>query len=385
MSKEIEEKIDKIPVINWLARVLKKIRLPGLEGLSIYDLMEMCIGGIIKGALGTRASSIAFSLFMALFPLIIFLVTLVPTLVSFFSMGDSSFDTQFLPFLESFLPSGTADYFTDIYVQIKNQKNAGILSSAFLLSIFLMANGVNAIFGGFETSYHVNLTRNFFKQYVFALMVSLILSILIILGFVAFVYFEVYILGYLKLIAERTSGSIMDQDEVIGIHIAKFMFFIILSYLTTAILYYFGTKEGKDAKFFSVGALLTTLLFILTSYLFGVYVEKLSEAQQKEKEGELILKKLSTTDALILLDENGKLFDSVGFSAYLQKKMNSGLKRLVFVIGGPYGFSPSVYKKAQGQISLSKMTFSHQMVRLFVVEQLYRAYSILKNEPYHHR
>ena len=113
--------------------------------------------------------------------------------------------------------------------------------------------------------------------------------------------------------------------------------------------------------------------------------KNLSEALQKEKEGELILKKLSNTDVLVLLDENGKQLDSIAFSNYLQKKMNSGLKQLVFVIGGPYGFSPAVYQKAQGQISLSKMTFSHQMVRLFFVEQIYRAFTILKNEPYHHR
>lgn len=274
MSTEIEEKLDKIPVINWLVRFLKNIRLPGFEGLSIYDLIEKYVGGIINGALGTRAGSIAFSLFMALFPLIIFLVTLVPTLVSFFSLGDSNFDAQFLPFLESFLPVGTADYFTDIYEQIKNQKNGGILSTTFILSIFLMANGVNAIFGGFENSYHVSLTRNFLKQYAYALMVGLILSILIIIGFVAFAYFEVYVLKYLSEFTARQGGYIMEEGDIIGVQIAKFLFFIILSYLTTAILYYFGTAEGKQAKFFSAGALMTTLLFILTSYLFGVYVEK---------------------------------------------------------------------------------------------------------------
>lgn len=114
-------------------------------------------------------------------------------------------------------------------------------------------------------------------------------------------------------------------------------------------------------------------------------VKNLSETQQKEKEGELILKKLNATDVLILLDENGKQFGSVEFSDYLQKKMNSGIKQLVLVIGGPYGFSDAIYTKAQAKISLSKMTFSHQMVRLFLVEQLYRAFTILKNEPYHHR
>ncbi len=114
-------------------------------------------------------------------------------------------------------------------------------------------------------------------------------------------------------------------------------------------------------------------------------VKNLSESQQKEKEGELILAKLTSTDQLILLDEKGTTFSSVGFSDYLQKKMNSGAKNLVFVIGGPYGFSDEVYQKAQGKISLSLLTFSHQMVRLFFIEQLYRGFTILRNEPYHHQ
>ena len=114
-------------------------------------------------------------------------------------------------------------------------------------------------------------------------------------------------------------------------------------------------------------------------------VKKRSESEQKIAEGQEILKRLKSSDTLSLLDEKGKNYDSVAFSSYLQKKMNSGLKNLVFVIGGPYGFSPAIYERAQGKISLSSMTFSHQMVRLFFVEQLYRGFTILKNEPYHHR
>lgn len=113
--------------------------------------------------------------------------------------------------------------------------------------------------------------------------------------------------------------------------------------------------------------------------------KNLSETQQKEKEGELILSKLVPTDFLILLDENGKSFGSIEFANELQKKMNAGIKTLVFVIGGPYGFSETIYQKAQQKISLSKMTFSHQMVRLFFIEQVYRGFTILKNEPYHHQ
>jgi 23S rRNA (pseudouridine1915-N3)-methyltransferase len=113
--------------------------------------------------------------------------------------------------------------------------------------------------------------------------------------------------------------------------------------------------------------------------------KNLSESQQKEKEGELILSKITPTDQMILLDENGKTYSSVAFSEELQKKMNSGTKTLAFVIGGPYGFSKMIYAKAQGKISLSQMTFSHQMARLFFIEQLYRGFTILKNEPYHHQ
>lgn len=113
-------------------------------------------------------------------------------------------------------------------------------------------------------------------------------------------------------------------------------------------------------------------------------VKNLSESQQKEKEGELILAKIAAADFLVLLDENGKEFSSVGFSEEIQKRMNSGIKTLTFVIGGPYGFSQTVYQRANSKISLSQMTFSHQMVRLFFTEQLYRAFTIIKGEKYHH-
>ncbi len=113
-------------------------------------------------------------------------------------------------------------------------------------------------------------------------------------------------------------------------------------------------------------------------------VKNLSETEQKDKEGELILGKVTPTDQLVLLDDKGESYNSIGFSKFMQKKMNSGVKQLVLVIGGPYGFSEAVYQKSQAKLSFSKMTFSHQMIRLFVVEQIYRAFTILRNEPYHH-
>lgn len=276
MSLEIESKLEKIPIVNWIVGLMKKIKLPAFEGLSFYDLMEMYIFGIVKGAMSTRASAISFSLFLALFPLLIFLVTLIPFIIPYISIENSNFDVEFLIFLESFLPTATGEYFSEIYLQISEQERGDVLSStlAFFTSIFLMANGVNAIFGGFENSYHVSLNRNIFKQYVYALMVGLMLSILLLFGAVIFVYFEAYVLIGLHDITHRGMELKVEESELLLVQWGKFLFLGFLAYFITAILYYFGTKEGKQAKFFSAGALMTTLLFILTSYLFGVYVEK---------------------------------------------------------------------------------------------------------------
>ncbi|MCG8410880.1 MAG: 23S rRNA (pseudouridine(1915)-N(3))-methyltransferase RlmH [Bacteroidales bacterium] len=112
--------------------------------------------------------------------------------------------------------------------------------------------------------------------------------------------------------------------------------------------------------------------------------KNLSEQQQKKKEGELILNHVKDNDFVVLLDENGGQYSSVEFSKFIEKQMISGVKNLIFVIGGPYGFSDEVYQKANKKISLSRLTFSHQMVRLIFLEQLYRSMTILKGEPYHH-
>jgi 23S rRNA (pseudouridine1915-N3)-methyltransferase len=112
--------------------------------------------------------------------------------------------------------------------------------------------------------------------------------------------------------------------------------------------------------------------------------KNLSEDQQKDKEAELVFKSISNTDYLILLDERGQELSSLQFSRFLNKKMLGSVQHLVFIIGGPYGFNEKVYSRANDKLSLSRMTFSHQMIRLFFVEQLYRAFTILKGEPYHH-
>jgi len=186
----------------------------------------------------------------------------------------TEFDIEFLAFLESILPKATSDYFGEIYYQIKEQKHGGLLSSAFVLSIFLIANGINAIFSSFENSYHVELTRNFIKQYAYALMVGLIISILLVIGVVGLIYFEFYVVEYLSEYAGREYGTNVQKGDDFGVKLAQISFFIMLAYLITATLFYFGTSEGRSIRFFSAGALLTTLLFILTSYFFGIYVDK---------------------------------------------------------------------------------------------------------------
>lgn len=149
---------------------------------------------------------------------------------------------------------------------------------------------------------------------------------------------------------------------------------------------------GKsNAKYLNVGIedyLKRLKRYIKVEFVFLSDVKnagKISEQEQKVAEGEKILAQLGGSDDLILMDENGDQFGSEKFAKFLQKQMNSGIKNLILAIGGPYGFSEEVYTKAKGKISLSKMTFNHEMVRLFLIEQIYRGMTILRGEPYHHK
>ena len=264
MSKPIEDKLKKIPVVNLLVKFLKSIKLKVLEGLSLYDLLELYAIGIVKGALSTRASAIAYSFFMALFPFLLFVIIVIPYIPI------NGFETEFLNFLESFLPPTTTDFFYESIFE--NIKGGGLISSVFLVSMLLMANGVNAVFSGFESSYHEQLTRNIFKQYVYALGVALILAFLLILTVAVLGFFNIYVVENIVEFAH-----VENENSGFLLVLSQYLFFIIMVYLATATLYYFGTKEGKKFKFFSIGALFTTLLIILTSYLFGIYIESFGQ------------------------------------------------------------------------------------------------------------
>ena len=271
MSKSIEQKIEKIPVLRWVLRFLKSIKLPGLEGLSLYDLFEMYVLGIIHGALTIRASAVAFSFFMAIFPFLLFIIILIPYIPF------EGFQSDFLNFLEASLPPNTSDFFNqNIFENINKNRGGGLISSVFLISMFLMSNGVNAVFSSFENSYHQQLNRNFINQYLYAFGVSIILVVILIITIIGIGFSEIYLIHPLY-----DSLNIEDAStELFWIDNSKFLFFVLMIYLIVAVLYFFGTKEGKQSRFFSVGALFTTLLVLLNSYVFGFYIENFSNYNQ---------------------------------------------------------------------------------------------------------
>ncbi|CDF78842.1 ribonuclease BN [Formosa agariphila KMM 3901] len=271
MTKPIEDKLAEIPIVNFLVRFFKTLKLPGLEGLTVYDLLELYITGIIKGALTSRASAIAFNFFMAIFPFLLFILILIP------HIPIEGFKAEFLDFLESFLPPTTSDFFfKNIFENIESSERGGLLSTVFLLSIFLMANGVNAVFSAFESSYHFETSRSVIRQYLYALGVALILAFLVVISVAVFGFVEIYVLGSLFDTLQHRGVEVGDSS-IIFINIAKYVFGIIMVYLSTATLYYFGTREGKHSRFFSAGALFTTMLIVCFSYLFGVYIEEFSQ------------------------------------------------------------------------------------------------------------
>lgn len=260
--KGVEDFLIKIPVIRQLIFGCKKVKLPGFGGLSLFDLIKNYIFGIIEGTFSTRAGSIAFSFFMALFPFLLFLLNLIPF------VPVQNFHQKFLLFIEGVLPPQTTEFFLPIIEDISANPRGGLLSLVFILAILLMSNGINAIFSGFEYSYHVTINRNFIKQYIVALVVSVFLALMLLVTVVIIIYSE-YIIGTLK------SEDIISND-VFWITTIRYAIFVILIYLVIAILYYYGIKEGKTIRFFSIGALVTTLLFMLTTYLFGIYIENFS-------------------------------------------------------------------------------------------------------------
>jgi membrane protein len=244
-------------IINSVIDFLKKIKLKSLYGFSLYELFNLYFIGIIKGAISTRASSISFSFFMAFFPFVLFVLNLIP----FFPIDN--FDEVFLSLLESLLPNESAIFFHDIFVDINSNKRSGLLSTTLIFSIILIGNGVNAIFGGFTDSYHVQFSRNLFKQYLYAILVGFILVIVVLFATVSSIFFDFLITQNDSLVS------------FIFIYL-KYIFLILISLISFYSLDYFGTIQGKNLKFISPGSIMTTILLFLSTYFFGLYIDNFS-------------------------------------------------------------------------------------------------------------
>jgi membrane protein len=265
MSANIEEKIEKIPVLRRLAHFLKRIKLPWLHQLSLYDLLELYIVGIVEGALSYRASSIAFSFFMALFPFALFILNLIPYIPI------EGFQEDFLQFVEHGVPPHTYDAIANIINDILNNSHSGLISWGFLLSIFLMSNGLTAILGSFENSKHIILKRGFIQQYLVAIGMSVLLSLILLFTVAIIVIFEVFI--------QKIKMQNVFTENIPFIQLGRFVFIILMILITTSILFKYGTKRhGKQIpKFISIGSVFTTILIILSSYFFGIWVVRFSK------------------------------------------------------------------------------------------------------------
>ncbi len=266
MSKAIEDKLSKIPVINILVKVGKKLILPGFEGLSVYDLIEIYVIGIIKGTFSTRASAISWSFFLSLFPFLLFLLNLIPY------VPIDNFEKNFFEFVNGALPKQSSEFFSGIFQDIASNPRGGLLSTVFILSILFMTNGINAVFSGFEYSYHVSLNRNFVRQYAVALGVSIIVASLLLVTVIGTLYFT-------YLVDNLNKMGVVD-DTVFWLTIGRYLLFVFMIFVIIATLFYFGTSEGRQNKFFSPGAFMTTFLIIVTTYLFGIYIDNFSNYNQ---------------------------------------------------------------------------------------------------------
>ena len=262
MSEEIENKLNKIPVVKQLVSLTKAIKLKSLEGLSLYDILEIYVLGIFKGAFSYRASAIAFSFFMALFPFALFILNLIPFIPL------ENFQADFLEFVENGVPPNTYDAIETILKDIMGTSHQGLLSSGFILSILLMTNGINAILGGFEMSTHITITRGFFRQYFISLAISLVLSMILLITVAAIVIAEVMIQKI------NIRGYVADVSVI---EWSRYGFILLMILITTSILYKFGAKETSSIAFISYGAVFTTILIVISSYIFGIYVTKFAK------------------------------------------------------------------------------------------------------------
>ncbi|RYF88306.1 MAG: YihY/virulence factor BrkB family protein, partial [Chitinophagaceae bacterium] len=263
MSAELEHKLERIPVIKHVVRFGKSIKLPYSEGLTLYHLTELYFSGIVSGDISYRAGAIAFSFFMSLFPFALFILNLI------YYIPLEGFEADFMTFVEENVPPNTYEAIANIIKDIMGTSHNSLLSTGILLAILLMSNGMNAILSGFQSSMHITIKRTFFRQYALAIAISLVFAIILIITVAAIVIFEI-------LIQSLTRHGLL-TDDVWLLQVSRYIFLILMVLTTTSLLFKFAAKETKRAAFFSYGSIFTTVLFIITSYLFGIYVVRFAQ------------------------------------------------------------------------------------------------------------
>jgi len=264
---ETKEILLKIPVIKQLVIILDNIKLPWLEGLSFYELIDFYISGILQGGISYRAAAIAFSFFMALFPFALFILNLIPYIPI------HGFQEDFLLFIKDNVPPTTFAAVENIINDILHNSQSGLLSWGVFLSVFLMTNGVNAAMSGFETSLHITVKRPYFRQYFVALLISMLLTFILIITVSAIVVLEIVIQK--TIIQDVLSSRVSDKISLI--ELGRYAFVILMILLSTSILFKYGIKQSKKRKLITIGTVFTTILIVLSSYFFGIWVVKFSK------------------------------------------------------------------------------------------------------------
>ena len=243
-----------ISTINYITDFLKTIKWEILYGFSLFELLSLYSTGILKGSITTRAGSISFSFFMAFFPFLLFVLNLIPFIPI------ENFDQIFLNLLESLIPKESSVFFHDIFVDINSNKRSGLLSTTLFFSIILIGNGVNSVFEGFSDSYHIEFSRNFIKQYLYAIMVGFILVIVVLFATVFSIVFDFLITKDISIISYLFL-------------FLKYVFLMIVALIAFSSLYFFGTIQGRNLRFISPGSFMTTFLLVISTYFFGIYID----------------------------------------------------------------------------------------------------------------
>lgn len=243
-----------ISTINYITDFLKTIKWEILYGFSLFELLSLYSTGILRGSITTRAGSISFSFFMAFFPFLLFVLNLIPFIPI------ENFDQIFLNLLESLIPKESSVFFHDIFVDINSNKRSGLLSTTLFFSIILIGNGVNSVFEGFSDSYHIEFSRNFIKQYLYAIMVGFILVIVVLFATVFSIVFDFLITKDISIISYLFL-------------FLKYVFLMMVALIAFSSLYFFGTIQGRNLRFISPGSFMTTFLLVISTYFFGIYID----------------------------------------------------------------------------------------------------------------